>query len=137
MAKQQEIAKTDHRRQQVVEIMGDAPGKLTHSLHLLRLGELGLQPLLFGKVDDVADRAGKDATFVLKPREADRGHSLIAATDLYLDPGGRPIRKLEIREAAEDRIARLRSEQLGDLASFETVGAIGKYLRKRPVEFGH
>ena len=42
MAGQQQIGKTDHGGQQIIEIMGNAPGKLADSLHFLRLGELYL-----------------------------------------------------------------------------------------------
>ncbi len=40
---QQQVAKPDHRRQQVVEIMRDAAGELSDRLHLLRLRELQLR----------------------------------------------------------------------------------------------
>ena len=58
VAQQQQVAEADHRRQQVVEVVGDAAGELADRLHLLRLRELGLQALLLGHVDEVQDHCG-------------------------------------------------------------------------------
>ena len=55
-AHQQEVAEADHRRQQVVEIVRDAAGELADRLHLLRLGELHLEVLLLGDVDEMQDQ---------------------------------------------------------------------------------
>ena len=58
VAQQQQIAEADHRGQQVVEVVGDAAGQLADRLHLLALGELGLQALLLGQIDEVEDHSG-------------------------------------------------------------------------------
>jgi len=52
-AQQQQIAEPDHRGQQIIEIMRNAAGKLAYGLHLLRLGELDLEVLLFGDIDEM------------------------------------------------------------------------------------
>jgi hypothetical protein len=49
-AQQQQIAKSDYRSQQIVEIVGDTTGKLADCLHLLRLRKLGFKIFLFGNV---------------------------------------------------------------------------------------
>ena len=56
-AQQQKIAKADHRGEQIVEIMRHAAGELADRLHLLRLGELRLDLLLLGGVDEMQDEA--------------------------------------------------------------------------------
>ena len=48
VAQQQQIAEADHRRQQIVEVMGDAAGELADRLQAQGLGELGLQPFIAG-----------------------------------------------------------------------------------------
>ena len=48
---QQQIGKADDRRQHIVEVMGDAGGKLAHRLHLLALRQLQFQRLALGLVD--------------------------------------------------------------------------------------
>ncbi len=58
VALQQQIAKADHRGQQIVEIMGDAAGQLAHRLHFLRLGELRLEIAVFRGIDEVNDQPG-------------------------------------------------------------------------------
>ncbi len=57
-AQQQKIAEADHRGQQIVEVVRHAAGELAHRLHLLRLGELRLEALLIGGVDEMQDEAG-------------------------------------------------------------------------------
>jgi len=52
VARQQIEIAADHL-QQIVEIMRHAAGQLTDGLHLLGLGELVLQRLLFGGVHDI------------------------------------------------------------------------------------
>src|SRR3546814_13946926 len=49
VAQQQQVGKADHRRQQVVEVVGDAAGELADRLHLLRLDELALEVLQIGR----------------------------------------------------------------------------------------
>ena len=73
------------RGQQVVEVVGDAAGQRAHRLHLLRLPELGLEPLprLFstptiGDVDAGADVADEGARRV-EARDAVRRHPAILA----------------------------------------------------------
>ncbi len=58
MAHQQKIAIAHDGLQKIVEIMRHPAGQLTDGLHLLGLGELRLERLLFGGVDDVEDGAG-------------------------------------------------------------------------------
>src|SRR4030095_16434284 len=53
VAHQQQVAEADHGGQQVVEVVGDAAGELADRLHLLRLGELHLELLALGDVDEV------------------------------------------------------------------------------------
>ena len=53
MARQQQIAKADHRGQKVIEIMRHTTGQLPHRLHFLRLGKLFFQVFLFGGVKEV------------------------------------------------------------------------------------
>jgi hypothetical protein len=53
--------------------VGDAAGQLPHRLHLLRLGELGLQVLAFGRIQGVDD----------DPRRAAR--AILAAAQMQLD----------------------------------------------------
>ena len=72
-AQQQQIAKPDHRGQQVVEIVGDAAGKLPNGLHLLRLRELDFEVLLLGDVDEME---GKPLSR-LHPRYRHRGEAPI------------------------------------------------------------
>ncbi len=51
MVGEQQVGKPDDRRQHIIEIMRNTPGKLTDRLHLLTLGDLFLQHLLLGGVD--------------------------------------------------------------------------------------
>ena len=51
------VPRTEDDRQQVVEVVGDAPGELPDRFHLLRLPELLLQQPLLGEVHDVGDAA--------------------------------------------------------------------------------
>ena len=67
VAQQQQIGKSDHRRQQVVEIVRDAAGQLADRLHLLRLDELQLEALLLGGVDEVRDETAQLLDTVLLP----------------------------------------------------------------------
>ena len=53
VAHQQEFAIADDDGEQVVEVMRHAAGQLADCLHLLRLGELGFQRLLFGDVHQI------------------------------------------------------------------------------------
>ena len=54
---QQQVAKADHRGQQIVEIMRDPAGELADRLHLLRLHELSFETFLLGDVDQVQHQA--------------------------------------------------------------------------------
>src|SRR3546814_1398096 len=65
VAQQQQVGKADHRRQQVVEVVGDAAGELADRLHLLRLDELALEVLLLGRIDEMDDEAGQGAVAAL------------------------------------------------------------------------
>ena len=72
MAQQQQIAKTDHRRQQVVEIVRHSARKLADRLHLLGLRELRLESPLFGHVEEVQDRRAFGAGDVVERPGVDR-----------------------------------------------------------------
>ena len=56
MAQQQKIAKADHRRQQIVEVVRDAARQLADSLHLLRLGQLFLKAFSARRVDEIGEQ---------------------------------------------------------------------------------
>jgi hypothetical protein len=45
VAHQHEVAISQDRRQDIVEIVGDAAGQLSDRLHLGRLGDLALEPV--------------------------------------------------------------------------------------------
>ena len=53
MAAEQQVGKSDHRRQQVIKIMGDAAGELADGFHFLGLGKLNFKVPLFRGVDKV------------------------------------------------------------------------------------
>ena len=57
VALQQQITEANHRGQQIIEIMGNPAGKLTHRLHLLSLRELDLEILLLRRIHDMRDHA--------------------------------------------------------------------------------
>ena len=57
MAHQQEFGIADDDGEQIVEVVRHAAGQLADRLHLLRLGEFGLQRLLLGDVDEIEDHA--------------------------------------------------------------------------------
>ncbi len=52
-AQQQQIAKSDHRGQQIVEIVRNTAGELADCLHLLRLRKLSFEIFLLGDVDQI------------------------------------------------------------------------------------
>ena len=62
----QEVAKPDHRRQQIVEIMGDTSGKLTDRLHFLGLGELDLKVFKLGRIKTVNNEPRQIAVIILQ-----------------------------------------------------------------------
>ena len=75
VAQQEQVAEADHRRQQVVEVVSDAAGKLAHRLHLLRLAELNFQVPLGGAVEAVQDHrlvAGR----IANPRREHRDNAI-------------------------------------------------------------
>ena len=57
MALQQQIAEADHGGQQVVEVVGNAAGQLSHGLHFLRLGKLHFQIFAGSSVNHINDAA--------------------------------------------------------------------------------
>ena len=61
VVQQQQVGIADHGSQQIIEVMGNAPGQLTNRLHFLRLGELQFQLFLLGGIDDVNDQIVADA----------------------------------------------------------------------------
>ena len=56
VAHQQEFAIADDDGEQIVEVMRHAARQLAHRLHLLRLGEFGLQRLLLGDIHQIKHR---------------------------------------------------------------------------------
>lgn len=56
-AQEQQIAKSDYRGQQIVEIVRDTTGELADRLHLLRLRKLSFKIFLFGDVDQIKHEA--------------------------------------------------------------------------------
>ena len=125
------------RRQQVVEVVGDAAGQRAHRLHLLRLPELGLEPLagLFGPaplgdVDGGADVAGEGAAGV-DARDAVRRHPAILAIGAAragIDLEGLPL----LQGAEEDG-----GPDLPVVGVQEIGPAVGRYLVKLPPEEGN
>ena len=82
-AQQQQIAEPDHRRQQIVEVVRHAAGELAHRLHLLRLGELRLEALLLGGVDEVQDEPDlARIAAAAEPADEDRGAPVARAVNL-------------------------------------------------------
>ena len=59
-SREQKVGVADHRREDVVEVVGDAPRELSHRLHLLRVPELFLQ-------HDALGHVGLDAVDVDEP----------------------------------------------------------------------
>ena len=57
MALQQQVAEANHCGQQVIEVVGDAAGQLSHCLHFLGLGKLQFQIFLSGAVNQVNNEA--------------------------------------------------------------------------------
>ncbi len=84
-AQQQQVAEADHRRQQVVEVVRHAAGELAHRLHLLGLGELGLQVLLLRRVDEVQDEAGLVVLLPVEAAQVDVGGALARALEADAD----------------------------------------------------
>jgi hypothetical protein len=69
VAQHQQVAMPGDGGQQVVEVMRDAPGKLTDGLHLLALNELALHRLELGRV--VQHRQKRGARRIRDPAERD------------------------------------------------------------------
>ena len=105
VALQQQVAKTDHRGQHVIEVMRDAAGQLAYRLHLLRLRQLGFQRFLLGVVDDQKHQAGRAFEIVLQPAGENRGHRLAGPLDTHL-------KRLGGRLALQDRLQFLRDDNL-------------------------
>ena len=127
---QQEIAEADHRGQQVVEVVRHAAGELSDRLHLLRLGELDLEVLLVGDVDEVQHETAVAAVAAAKARQKDDARLIPVALEPHIDPAGgrRAIRRrgelghdlapVVIVDKADQRlpnhIRRRRAEQLAE-----------------------
>ncbi len=58
---QQQIEKSDHRRQQVIEIVGDPACELTHRLHFLGLGKLFFQSPEPSRIDKIENEICRNA----------------------------------------------------------------------------
>ena len=128
VAQQQEVAEADHRRQQVVEVVGDAAGELAHRLDLLRMGELQLEPLLLGGVDQEGAQAGRLAAGLVAPRGRQDGDAPGAAGELDIERRrrrgvGGGARQLVVGGGAVDGM-----DQLGERAAFDD---------RRQDAFGH
>ena len=59
MAHQKEFGIADDDGEKVVEVVRDAARELADRLHLLRLGEFGLERLLLRDVDEIEDRRAR------------------------------------------------------------------------------
>ncbi len=86
MPQQQQVAETDHRRQQIVEIVGDTAGQLSDGQHLLGLGELNLETLLVRRFDQMEHEAG--ARGVFEGTRVECPCAIPAARQRHLDRGG-------------------------------------------------
>ena len=93
VAQQQQVAEADHRGQQVVEVVRDAAGKLADGLHLLRLGELLLEPALLADVEEMQNRGAVDPRrFVERAREGGDDALLAVRSDQpHVDVLGGPF----------------------------------------------
>ena len=125
------------RREQIVEVVGDAAGERAHRLHLLRLPELRLEPLagLFGPaplgdVDGGADVAGEGAAGV-DARDAVRRHPAILAVGAAR--AGIDLEGLPLLEGAEEDIG----PDLPVVWVQEIVPAVGRHLVELPPEEGN
>ncbi len=67
MAQQQKIAKTNHRRQQVIKVVCDAARQLSHRLHFLRLGKLSFESTLRRRIDKISNQPISAVTIAHRP----------------------------------------------------------------------
>ena len=73
MTHRQKIGVADNDGEQIIEIVGDAAGKLADGLHLLRLYQLFLGALALGQIVDDADEDGSPSRFA-SPTESSIGN---------------------------------------------------------------
>ena len=85
MALQQVLDPQADGGEQVVEIVGDAAGELTHRLHLVALSQLQLHRLVFGDVGHVDDHRAAGA------REAQLGRVVGACADAHVEGTGEGV----------------------------------------------
>jgi hypothetical protein len=133
---QQQVAEADHRGQQVVEVVGDAAGELADRLHLLRLGELHLELLALGDVDEVGDPAGALARRLLAPRYIECGAALAL---LALEPH---VERRALLAAGDDGVepfvdvgAILLGDEFQELVADEAVDLAGDHGAEGGVAF--
>ena len=133
-----EIASDDC--QQVVEVVGDAPGELADRLHLLRLPKLRLH---LPTRRQIANEPGKDA-FAAGSRLADRqlhGKDCAILRQAFdhaavTDDPGLPGFQIPADVAVMFFPVRSRHQHL-DVAANDLVGVIAEQLRRRRAERGH
>ena len=118
---QQEFAIADDNGEQIVEIMRHPPGKLTHRLQLLGLGELGFQRLLFGNIEQIEH--GIAGHVALHGRGEQLGHAVFAGRRLaaaQFDGGKAGFAR---RGTPDQR------QHLGTVARIHQIGEVGRNQR--------
>jgi len=105
MAQQQQIAKSHHRGQQVVEVVGDTAGQLADRLHLLGLGELQLEVLLLGGVDEMQDDPGLGAVDGVETAGRKRGGGVAHGSDADIERRRITGMLEHLRDQPVDRVA--------------------------------
>ena len=75
----QEFNISDDDAEQVVEVVRDSAGELTDRLHLLRLAQLRLHPLLASDVLDQREQQARPAVKLAQLRQAEMGQAIAAA----------------------------------------------------------
>ena len=128
MAHQKEFAIADDDGEQVVEVVRHAARELAHRLHLLRLGEFGLQRLLLGDVHQIEDRPAGHGT------GQKLGHALVAIGGLQAAQFDRLQAHLAGRGACDQRhdlgaIARI--HQVAEILSGQGRGHAEEFCQRR------
>ncbi len=112
VARQQQIAKTDDRRQQIVEVMRDAARELADGLHLLRLRELHLERFLLGRVDQIDDQ--RRALARIDARGAELADPLCIAQQVNIDRGPRQLARSRAAQQFVDGRAIVLGHEIGE-----------------------
>ena len=138
MAQQQQVGEADHRGQQVVEVVRDAAGQLADRLHLLRLGELELQVLLFRGVDKVGDKAAGFSGPIRHTGHEHRADGIARAseTDLERCLGSARFVLIPSGELRADRLAILFVDQVEERNSGQALGLRADKGAESAIAFG-